>query len=213
MKWFIFRLLAICLLLSSFSPADARTRRWDKREHWSYTGWERIKPKNAKIQYAGGMGLLSFGAGWEYGKRDMWGTDAFIGFIPKRFSDKLRFTFTLKQTVTPWSIRFCDRLSFEPLETGIYLTTINGEEFWKKEPGKYPNSYYNFSSKIRFSVLLGQSLTFYPRSECWRSVSLFYEVGTNDLYVVSKATNSTLKMKDILRFSFGLKLQIRSPRD
>lgn len=49
---------------------------------WRYSGWERLKPKNAMVQYAGGMGMMSFGAGWEYGKRGMWNTDVLVGFLP-----------------------------------------------------------------------------------------------------------------------------------
>lgn len=64
---------------------------------------------------------------------------------------------------------------------------------------------------MRFNVFLGQSITFYPKSDRWRAVSFFYEIGTNELYVVSKATNHTLNWGDILKLSFGLKLQIYYP--
>lgn len=209
MKWLNFKtLLTVLTILFIISPASAR-KRWDVRENWRYEGWERIKPKNAKLQYAGGMGFLSFGIGWEYGKKGMWNTDAIVGFIPSGFADKFRMTFSLKQTVTPWSIRFCKFASFEPLTAGIYMTTINGDEFWKKEPGKYPNGYYNFSSKIRFSVCLGQSFSFHFKNAILNNSSIFYEVSSNDLYNVSKATNKSLKMKDILRFSIGLKFHFR----
>ncbi len=195
--------------VSASETADTTaSRRWDKRQAWRYSGWERMKPKNATWQFAGGMGMMSLGAGWEYGKRNQWNTDILIGFLPKKFSDKLRFTFTLKQTYTPWSIRFCNALSYEPLETGIYINTINGEKFWGREPGKYPNRYYNFSSKMRFSVFLGQSFTYYTGNDKLKHLTFFYELNTNELYILSKATNRTVKMKDILRISFGLRLQI-----
>jgi hypothetical protein len=41
-----------------------------------------------------------------------------------------------------------------------------------------------------------------------KQVSLFYELSTCDLYLVSAATNSYLKPKDYLSLSFGLKLQL-----
>lgn len=215
MKWLNIKTLAL-LFLTVFSAAaeEADTLRvwqWDKRTDWHYNGWERVKPKNVKMQYAGGMGFLSFGVGWEYGKTGQWNTDSFIGFLPTAYSDKLRFTFTLKQTYTPWHLHFRKQFSYEPFACGLYVNTISGEEFWKKEPGKYPNSYYNFSTKMRFNVFLGQSITFYPKSDRWRAVSFFYEIGTNELYVVSKATNHTLHWGDILKLSFGLKLQIYYP--
>ena len=42
--------------------------RYDKRVHRFRRNWERIIPTHSKIQFAGNMGLLSFGTGWDYGK-------------------------------------------------------------------------------------------------------------------------------------------------
>ncbi|MGN0205881.1 MAG: hypothetical protein ACI4BC_01435 [Muribaculaceae bacterium] len=184
---------------------------WNKRTDWHYNGWERLKPRNFMAQYAGGMGFLSFGAGWEYGRSGQWNTDLLVGFIPKAYADKLRFTFTAKQTYTPWHWHFKPQFSLEPLTCGIYVNTIGGEEFWEREPAKYPSGYYTFSTKLRFYLFVGQSITFYPRSDMFRAVKLFYELGTNELYIVSKATNSTLRFGDILRLSFGMKFQIYHP--
>ncbi|MGN0210560.1 MAG: hypothetical protein ACI391_05535 [Muribaculaceae bacterium] len=215
MRWLNIKILGIFLLTTfAASATDADSLglwQWDKRSAWHYNGWERVKPKNIKTQYAGGMGFLSFGVGWEYGKSMQWNTDTFIGFLPTAVYDKFRLTFTLKQTYSPWHWHFRPQFSFEPFACGIYINTISGEEFWEKEPGKYPNSYYTFSTKLRFNIFLGQSITFYPKSDRWRAVSFFYEIGTNELYVISKVTNHTLHWDDILKISFGLKLQIHYP--
>ena len=57
--------------------------RYDKRVHRFRKNWERIIPTHSKIQFAGNMGLLSFGTGWDYGKHNQWETDLLLGFIPK----------------------------------------------------------------------------------------------------------------------------------
>lgn len=41
-----------------------------------------------------------------------------------------------------------------------------------------------------------------------RHVSLFYELSTCELYLISKVTNKSLSMRDILRLSFGVKVQL-----
>lgn len=217
-NWLNIKHLAVAILLlvtfSSFANENDSIQvwQWDKRRNWSYDGWERVKPKNVMSQYAGGMGFLSFGVGWEYGNSH-WNSDFLIGFLPKAYSDEFHLTFTAKQTYTPWRWYFRPQFSYEPLTCGLYVNTISGEEFWQKEPGRYPNSYYNFSSKVRFTIFLGQSITFYPRSDRWRAFSFFYELSTNELYLVSKIPNSTLKWGDILRLSFGVRLQIYYPHD
>lgn len=215
MKLLNIKLLAL-LILNAFAAVAQESDSiaawdWSKRTAWHYNGWERLKPKNVKTQYAGGMGFLSFGVGWEYGKSGQWNTDSFMGFLPTAVSDKFRVTLTLKQTYTPWHWHFRPQFSFEPFACGIYINTIFGEEFWERQPGKYPNGYYTFSTKLRFNVFVGQSFTFYPRSDRWRAVSFFYEIGTNELYVISKATNRSLSWGDILKLSFGVKVQIYSP--
>ncbi len=63
---------------------------YDKRVHRFRKNWERIIPTHSKIQYAGNMGLLSFGTGWDYGKRNQWETDVLLGFIPKYSSKKAK---------------------------------------------------------------------------------------------------------------------------
>lgn len=217
MKPYLFN-IGICLLILAFPQvtfafeADslhlASQRRWDKRIHEKYNGWERLRPTHTKFQYAGGMGVSSFGIGWDYGKRRQWETDFLVGFLPAKYADKFRMTFTVKQNYIPWSMSFDEHWALEPFYCGLYVTTIAGEEFWEKEPGRYPNRYYNFSTKLRPYIFIGQRMNFNLKNSLVRHISLFYEINTCELYLISKFTNTTLKMKDILRFSFGAKVQL-----
>lgn len=222
MRWSAFRTFVLLLGALALSPSAAadplapandapapNTRRWDKRVHLKYKFWRRLKPTHAKLQYAGGMGMFAAGTGWDYGKRCQWETDFLLGFLPKRYAgENARFTFTVKQNYIPWSISIDEHWAVEPFYCGLYMTTITGEEFWKREPGKYPNKYYNFSTKIRPYIFIGQRFGFSPSHDLLRNVSAYYEVSTCELYIVSKATNRSLRMKDILRFSFGIKVQL-----
>ena len=219
MKWSIFKLLLaggmagmtflpLCAQNDSIAPA-VKERRWDKRKHLRYDErWERLKPTHLKWQYAGGMGLNSVGVGWDYGRRCQWETDFQVGFLPAKYAEKFRLTFTVKQNYIPWSICFKEHWMAEPFYCGLYITTIAGDEFWKKEPGRYPNKYYNFSTKLRPYIFVGQRFGFSPRHDLVRHVSLFYELSTCELYLISKVTNKSLSMRDILRLSFGVKVQL-----
>ena len=77
--------------------------KYDKRVHRYRCHWEKLIPTHTKIQFAGNMGLLSFGTGWDYGKKNQWETDIFLGFIPKYQSKRTKITMTLKQNYMPWS--------------------------------------------------------------------------------------------------------------
>lgn len=185
--------------------------RYDRRVHRYRNRWEALIPTHTKLQFAGNMGLLSLGTGWDYGKRNQWETDVFLGILPEYQSKRTKLTFTLKQNYMPWSIDLGKQFSVEPLSCGMYLNTVFGDEFWVNEPERYPKGYYGFSSKVRIHVFLGQRMTFDidpKRRFMAKTITFFYELSTSDLYIVSAFTNKYLKPKDYLSLSFGLKLQL-----
>ena len=219
MNWSTFK-YALCagLMLLLFSPGSfaqqdsiVKPIKYDKRIHRYRGHWEKLIPTHTKVQFAGNMGLLSFGTGWDYGKKNQWETDVFLGFIPKYDSKRTKVTMTLKQNYMPWSLNLGRGFSTEPLTCGIYFNTVFGNEFWVHEPDRYPKGYYGFSSKIRSHIFLGQRLTYHidpQRRYTAKSITFFYELSTCDLYLISAATNSYLRPRDYLSLSFGLKLQL-----
>ena len=219
MNWSTFK-YALCagLMLLLFSPGSfaqqdsiVKPNKYDKRIHRYRGHWEKLIPTHTKVQFAVNMGLLSFGTGWDYGKKNQWETDVFLGFIPKYDSKRTKVTMTLKQNYMPWSLNLGRGFSTEPLTCGIYFNTVFGNEFWVHEPDRYPKGYYGFSSKIRSHIFLGQRLTYDidpQRRYTAKSITFFYELSTCDLYLISAATNSYLRPRDYLSLSFGLKLQL-----
>lgn len=183
------------------------------RRHVDYIGWHRVVPTHLKLQYAGGMGIASVGAGWDYGRTNQWESDVMVGYLPKRYCDAAHVTFSLRQTYTPWNIPLWRDVTLEPLSCGVYLTTISGDNFWTHEPGKYGGKYYKFTSRVRVHTFAGQRINLINSNPGWvQGLSLYYEVSACDLNLISKFTNSSLKLTDILFFSFGVRLQLIQPR-
>lgn len=171
--------------------------------------WLNLIPAYNKIQYAGNMGFLSIGVGWQYGKNKQWETDVFFGLLPKYESRKAKLTFTLKENFTPWKVWENEHLYFEPLSCGLYFNTVFSDEFWSKAPDKYPNGYYWFSTKIRSNIFVGERITFkIPDSKrvFAKYVTLYYEISTHDFAIIQAVKNSDLTPKDYLTLSFGLKV-------
>lgn len=183
----------------------------DRRQHHSREGWERIIPTHVKMQYAGGMGFLSFGAGWDYGRKCQWETDLYLGFLPRSKADRFYLTTTVKQNYIPWNIACGERFSFDPFYCGLYINTIFGEKFWVEEPERYPRKYYTFSTKVHTFLFVGQRLTLQTNrnhTSPLRGITLYYELSTCDLYLISAATNRSLDGWDIVGLSLGVKLQL-----
>lgn len=199
----------------SYKLSDIKSQeshnKYDHRVRKYRMGWLKLIPTHTKMQFYGNMGFVSLGFGWDYGRNNQWETDMFVGFLPKKDSKRNKLTFTLKQNYIPWNLQLKNNFSFEPLTTGLYMNTILGDEFWANQPAKYPNGYYGFSTKVRFHIFAGQRLTYdIPNSQQnWaKAITLFYELSSSDLYIVSAFNNRYLKPHDFLALSFGIKLQL-----
>lgn len=209
-RWGAVFMACMCLMNASAKVTGDEIPHYKKRVESYKDLWQSLMPTYTKLQYAGGMGLINFGMGWSYGKNKQWETDVFLGFIPRYSSDKSKFTLTLKQNLIPWQKPLGSRWVLEPFTCSLYFNTVFSDEFWTKEPDRYPKGYYGFSTRVRTHISVGQRMRFrIPDKKRFfsRSITAFYEISTCDLYVVSAFGNS-LKPDDFLRLSFGLKFDI-----
>lgn len=172
-----------------------------------------LRPACVSCQTGGGMGVISAGPGWRYGAKQRWETELFVGFIPEDDSKSAKATFAIKENFVPWQVRVSDRFTFEPLTSSLYFTTIASKRFWVRQPGRYPSGYYGLPTKIRTNIAIGQRLKWHlpkPESFC-RSISVYYEIGTCDIYALSAAGNSEIKLHDRLQLCIGMKLTFKKP--
>ena len=216
------RLSIISLLLLLALPTEAQTDatvadtlpvapKYERRISRYRSAWQSLIPTQFILQNAGNMGLLSLGIGWNYGRRDQWETHLLVGRMPKYRSTRGKMTMTLKETFIPWRIGIGKGWDVEPLTTGIYINTVYGHEFWKSQPNRYPDKYYEFmSTKFRLNVFLGERITkTVPnnRRKFIKSITGFYELSTCDLYIRSMIQDSSVHLNDIVGLSLGIKLQ------
>lgn len=224
-KSLIFSLLMACpvtaaaqtdsieVLRDSLTKMERRVQAYEKRVDRYNHLWNSLRPAFMRLQYAGSIGLVNIGTGWEYGRRRQWETDIMIGIVPKYEAEDAKVTLTLRQTFHPIrDIRLNSQLSIQPLACGVFINSILNSEYWAHTPSRYPTAdYYWFSSKIRSHIFIGQRYTWHIPIEkrlFIHSLSVVWELNTCDLYIVSKAVNSTLPLKDVLSLSFGLKMNI-----
>ena len=78
--------------------------RYKKRVEKYISRWEKLIPRYTKLQFAGSMGMLSLGTGWNY-YRNHWETDVYLGIVPRNSDRHAMATLTLKQNYYPWNIR------------------------------------------------------------------------------------------------------------
>ena len=147
-KFVISMVMLTCSLhVMAGDSLDIQQSKFERRLKRSHNAWLSLIPTHFVIQNAGNMGTLSAGIGWSYGKKRKWETELLLGFIPKHDSSRPKLTTTLKGNFIPWKIDLSkiigkipdDRWKFEPLTASLYLNTVYGDEFWKSQPGRYPD--------------------------------------------------------------------------
>lgn len=205
-----------CLLLLGIATltlpahADERNERYHQKLERYQQGWNRLVPRYAKIQYAGSMGLVSAGVGWDYGRKKQWETDFLLGYLPRFDEEKRHATMTLKQNYIPWKLNLGQsRWQLEPFTASLYINKIFGDEFWTRDPERYPSkSYYGIATNLRFDLAFGQGISMRIRPVGLSDrIKFFYEFATNDLYLISCFTNKFLRIPDIFNLSLGIKFQ------
>jgi len=192
--------------------AAIASSKYDKRIHRYRKNWGSLVPTQLVLQTCGNMGLFSFGVGWDYGRHRQWETELLFGFIPKYDSRSVKMTMTLKENFIPWSISLKNGWAFEPLSCSIYFNTVFGADFWTKQPTKYENGYYPFSTRIRPNICLGERIyKEVPKNKrkFVKGFYFFYELGTNDICFMRFYRNGgKSEFWDILGLSLGLKAQL-----
>lgn len=208
MKRFIFNIILIVFFAGNVFGQQKHQKKIDTY----HSVWDALTPRYGKIQFAGSMGLLSFGTGWDYGQRNQWETDVFVGFLPKFSTDRAKATFTLKQNYIPWNINIKkSNFFFEPLTCAVYFNTIFGKEFWRNSPvDVYPEKDYYIGTRVRINLAIGERITFdIPDDYRFfaKSITFFYEIGSNDIALMNGFQNKYVKPHDFIKLSLGMKIQ------
>lgn len=183
-----------------------RIARYEQRLAKRDAVWNSMIPNLYTLQYAGGIGTLSFGIGWDYGKNNQWETHFMAGFVRKMYDLPSYATITLRETFIPWRMQLSPMWSIRPLSVSLSVNSILNGDFWVSEPDRYPSGYYGFSSKVRFHLGLGQRVCFtIPKQKRFaaREISLYYEISTCDLYVRQKFMGTDIPLKDIIIIGIG----------
>lgn len=205
-------ILSIAIGSVALRASEGPQRRW----------YEALMPRSVTIQYAGNIGAVSCGPGWIYGRREQWETQLLIGYLPEEVMFNDYFCLTARQCYTPFRIDMGERLSIDPLTTSVAVNTLFSGEFWYDEPG---SKYYNFSTRLRFHFGMGSRLNLaIPQREGSSSnkkqrhasssdkkrqqrLSLYYELSTYDLALLSYSRGGYIGLGDIVYLGLGIRYQ------
>lgn len=167
------------------------------------------RPKHLALQTGGGLGMVAAGAGYEFSKNRL-ETDILIGYVPKYYAGSTLSLASLKFMYSPFRLPLGEKFQLIPVTVGAYFSYTHGT-LNDELKGQYSADYYWFSTDTRYGPLLGSRITFLAPPVAAtgqpRKISLYYELGSNDLYVASYLTNRNggLGIGQLLTLALGVK--------
>lgn len=173
-------------------------------------GRHRGVPVFVSVQIGGGAGMVAVGGGVRIAHQRL-EPEVLVGRVPKRYSSSPLTIFTFKTTYVPIRGRLGSRWQASGGVGGFVNYTHGATLLNSKEPGKYPDGYYWFSTRVRTGLYLSPRLTYasqltarHPRPP---SLTTYAELGTNDLYFISRVTNkNSPTLRNILTLGVGSKV-------
>jgi len=166
-----------------------------------------IIPDQANIQYAGSIGYMSIGMGYNLFKEKA-ALSFHYGYVPEVKGGELHIT-AIKFEYKPWAIRIKDKLIFHPINPVLFLSYTLGKNFgFSFDSDQYAKGYYFWSPALREHLGISSELKILgDRSSRIKAISLYTEANTTDLYMISWFENRTsTPIYEIFHLGFGMRM-------
>lgn len=185
--------LLLAVLMSSIVFGQQQPRKW----------WQ---PDHLKLQYAGGIGFMAAGVGFESNNKKF-ETDIYYGFLPESIGGEDIHSATLKWNWFPFGEKKIQNWQVKPLSVGLLINYSFGSQYYSFDPRNYPFDYYRIPTSLNTAILIGGQIgRNIDRKISSRSISAYYEIGSFDREMLSYLVNMrALSLTDILTLGFGVK--------
>lgn len=163
-------------------------------------------PDFLTMQYAGSIGFLSVGAGY-----DVFNNHAMLslqyGYVPVRKGGGLN-VLSAKLLFRTGTVGLSQKTTIEPLSAGMMVSYHLGSEFQSRWPGhRYPDGYYWWRTSLKVHLNTQTSITYKLGSDRFESITGFLDLNINELYLVSYFQNAgALSLADIVKVGYGVRL-------
>jgi hypothetical protein len=190
-RWFGSRCFALFFCFSVEAQDSARNK---------------VLPDHLKLQFAGEIGFLSIGAGYQT-KNKKWEADLYYGYVPKSIGGVTIHSLTAKLTSLPFKPFQRNQTSFNPLSAGVLINYTFGKQYFGFTPENYPFEYYGFPTSVHAGAFIGGQVNKNIKgNRTFRSIGLYYEIVTYDVLLVSYLGNKkSLSIPDILSLGLGIR--------
>ncbi|MES2418112.1 MAG: hypothetical protein V4541_07970 [Bacteroidota bacterium] len=189
-------LFKLILLLCGALPAFAQNSFLDH-----------LTPSQVNLQYAGSIGYFSGGIGYNLFNEKA-ALSFHYGFGPKDKGGWLSI-FTAKFEYKPFAIRIKDKFIIYSINPVFFPSYTSGENFdYQFKTNKYRKGYYFWSSALRLHLGASTEVKIISHlNSSLKSVSIYAEANTNDLYTISWFKNrSVTPFYELFKLGYGIRV-------
>lgn len=162
-------------------------------------------PDHYKLQYAGNIGFLALGAG--YNIRGRYEPTLMVGLLNYTFgnSNVTVTTIAIKNSFNMFKKQLPDNIS---LRSGISVNWGHTHNTFNKLPAHYSDKYY-FQNKIHLAPFVGGEYKIKFRDKNLKAGGLYFEFSTLDAYLLECVRTKYVKFGDIVNLALGITIYIK----
>jgi len=162
-------------------------------------------PDAAVIQYAGNMGMLSAGPGYDLAKKKI-ALDLLFGYVPKFEAEEIGRIISLKATYKPFRIALNEKYTLIPVQGGLGVSYHFGDQFSTSWEGPIPKGYYWWPTSWRVLGFAGAAINRKIEDSTVKNLELYGGLGTYDLVTTAWYRDDRLTLWDIMSASAGVRI-------
>lgn len=169
--------------------------------------FKRLKPDQLNIQYAGSIGYFSGGIGYNLFNEKA-ALSFHYGYVPKSKGGWMSI-FTAKFEYKPFEIKIKDKFIIHPINPVFFPSYTSGDNFdYQFKRSQYREGYYFWSSALRLHLGAGTEVKILNlNNAAFRSISVYAEANTNDLYAISWFENRTSALfYEMFKLGYGVRV-------
>jgi hypothetical protein len=160
-------------------------------------------PDYVKVQFAGNIGLVSVGAGYQLFNKVLY-TELLYGFVPESVSksDEIHLI-TIKNTFPIFRKELGKNFTISPI-AGFATTYEIGANSFTTLPSIYPEGYY-VPNAFHFTLFGGAMVhKDFKDSKMIKGADFYFEVGTVETYLWYVITSKEVSTSDVFSTSIGI---------
>ncbi|MRT94398.1 hypothetical protein [Ancylomarina sp. 16SWW S1-10-2] len=192
---FIYTIISFILFSSTLLAVEKNNLAQDSLRKW-------YKPRAAKIQYAGNIGIISIGATY-YLVDDWYQLSIMYGMDKHPEHERLLKSIAFKNTFLLTKFHYKDFV-FSPI-VGLSINIGSTHNVFNKLPDYFPDDYY-FQNKVHFAPFVGV-MVYHPLPfKLIKGIDFYSELATMDNYLLEAIRTDYVKYSEIWNLSLGVTL-------